>query len=416
MTRELPAVSIGARGAALWRAGQPFVARQDLTQLADAPDADVVRVLDPRGAALGSALQCAAGRIALRVLSREGRPLDGALLRERLRLSLQRRETLWGPAGGPDGAAPDAYRVVHAEADGLPGLFVDRYGDAAVIQTATRAMDARVGEIAAAVAEVLAARLVVRRDDGSARELEGLARVREVVWTAPGAGPDPGTVIQFHDAGAVVEADLLVDGKTGAFLDQQENHLQVLAYARRQPAGALALDAFTYHGGFALALARGGLRVQACDENPAAVARARKNAALSGVDIDFQVANAFDLLRGHEAQGRRYRVVVVDPPALAKRGGRQPAGAQAAHQAALRAYKELNLRALRLLEPEGLLVTCSCSGRVTAAQFGEMLESAARDAGRALQVLEQRGAGRDHPALLGVPETAYLKAWFLRAL
>jgi 23S rRNA (cytosine1962-C5)-methyltransferase len=241
--------------------------------------------------------------------------------------------------------------------------------------------------------------------------MEGLSRRRGVLLPAAPAG-EAQTLVRYHDAGALLEADLLADGKTGGFLDQQENHALALGYAQgvAEGGGRTGLDAFTYHGGFALALARGGLETMACDESAAAIGRARRNAELNGLAVDFQVRNAFDLLRALEASGRRFDMVVIDPPALAKRG---QAGASAV-AAAVRAYKELNLRGLRLLSPGGVLITCSCSARVGGAEFGAMLEAAAHDAGAPVQVLERRGAGRDHPVLLGVPETEYLKCWVLR--
>lgn len=399
-------VTVSVRGAAALRAGHPFVTR---TEVVSPPQGgDVVLVRDPRGGGLGSALWAASGRIALRRLCPEGRALDEALLKERIAAAARRRQVL---AKGPLGGIPDAYRVVHGEADGLPGLIVDRYAGAAVIQTMTAAMDAREGLIARVVAAVLGCELVVARDDGSARDLEGLARRRGVLLPVGSAG-EAQTLVRYHDAGVLLEADLLTDGKTGGFLDQQENHALALGYAQTvaKAGGRTALDAFTYHGGFALALSRGGLETMACDENAVAIGRARRNAELNGLAVDFQVRNAFDLLRALEASGRRFDMVVIDPPALAKRG---QAGASAV-AAAVRAYKELNLRGLRLLSPGGLLITCSCSARVGGAEFGAMLEAAAHDAGAQVQVLERRGAGRDHPVLLGVPETEYLKCWVLR--
>ena len=359
-------VLLSPRGAARLRRGGGLVARVDIVTPPLALDADVVRLRDGRGQFLGMALWCARGPIAARLYSRTEQPLDARLLRERLARADGLRRALY--AGQPR----DAYRVVHGEADLLPGLFVDRYGEAAVIQTATAALDRREPLVAELVRELLGVSLVVVRDDGSARDLEELPRRKAVLIGGPEAR------VRFHDAGSLLEADLLVDRKTGGFLDQQENHALAADYARRLRPGGRALDAFTYHGGFALALARAGLSVTACDEDPQAIARARRNAELSGVSVDFQVHNAFDLLRSYEAGGRRFDVVVVDPPALAKRGRQQaraPGAPGAAQQAALRAYKELNLRAIRLVEPGGLLVTCSCSGRVSAADFGAMLDA-----------------------------------------
>ena len=436
-----------------------------------------VRLTDERSRPLGTGLGAAPGPtpLAIRLFDRGDVLLDDAELERRLQQAAALRAALFrsdlgaarradrhadrhadraegSPSTGASAATlrRDAYRLVHGEADGLPGLFIDRYGDAAVVQTATAAMDARKGHIAALLRRRLGVTWVVCRDDGSARDVESLPRERGILLdertaaevSAPRAGAaalDRSTVTtlaSFHDAGSQMQADLLHDRKTGSFLDQQDNHARAADYAERffpQRSGrtATALDAFSYHGGFALALARSGLSVTACDEDADAVARARRNAALNRVSVDFRVENAFDLLRRLESQGARFDVVVVDPPALAKRGrdrssasagaGARPgersgAGPRDENSPWARAYRELNLRAIRLLSPGGLLVSCSCSGRVSPALFGEILQGAAADARRSLQLLERRGAGADHPVLVNFPESEYLKCWFLRAL
>lgn len=424
-----------------------------------------VRLTDERGRPLGTGLGAAPGPtpLAIRLFDRGDVLLDDAELERRLQKAAELRAALFRselgtdraegrPSAGASAATRrrDAYRLVHGEADGLPGLFIDRYGDAAVVQTATAAMDARKGHIAALLRRRLGVTWVVCRDDGSARDVESLPRERGILLdertaaevSAPQAGAAAldrstvSTLASFHDAGSQMQADLLHDRKTGSFLDQQDNHAQAADYAerffpRRSGRAATALDAFSYHGGFALALARSGIAVTACDEDADAVARARRNAALNRVSVDFRVENAFDLLRRLESQGARFDVVVVDPPALAKRGrdrssvsagaGARPgersgAGPRDENSPWARAYRELNLRAIRLLSPGGLLVSCSCSGRVSPALFGEILQGAAADARRSLQLLERRGAGADHPVLVNFPESEYLKCWFLRAL
>jgi 23S rRNA (cytosine1962-C5)-methyltransferase len=261
-------------------------------------------------------------------------------------------------------------------------------------------MDAARPAIARLVQERLGARIVVAREDGSTRDFEGLRRFAEVV-----AG-EGGTRVVYRLGANELEADLLTDGKTGGFLDQADNQAEVAALA---PRGARALDAFTYHGGFALALARRGGAVLATDENPDAVARAAANAARNDlVNLEVRRANAFDLLRELEGRRESFDVVVVDPPAFAKRASAL-AGAD-------RAYKEVLLRGLRLTRPGGLLVACSCSGRVTRAHWDELVLAAAADVGRPVQVVARNGAGRDHPELVGVPETGHLKCWILRVL
>ncbi len=388
-------VKVTARGAARIRRGHPWIYAADV----DAPSSaaatdDVVDVIDPRGHALGSALHAPGAPLVLRMLGGANLDLDRALLEARIASAFAFRQRLFPTA--------DGYRVVHGEADRLPGLIVDRYGDVAVLQTMTRAMDARKELIAEVVARTIGARLVIARDDGSARDLEALPRERRVLVG------DGATVARYHDAGNEFEIDVMADKKTGGFLDQAENHARAREYAVGD-----CLDAFSYHGGFALALARGGATsVLALDESADATARTRANVTRNGFDavVEVRTANAFDVLRALESEGRRFDIVVIDPPALGKRKGVGVAGA------ADRAYKELNLRGLRLVRPGGTLFTCSCSGKVTPADFGALIDSAAQDSGRAAQLLERRGAGRDHPVLLGVPETDYLKCWILRVL
>ena len=388
----LPRVAVTSHGAARLRAGEPWVWRSDVSLPREPgdPEADLVAVVDPRGKPLGTAFFAPASQIPLRVWDPEGAPFADEELRRRLRDAAARRGRLAGEA--------EAYRLVHAEADRLPGLIVDRYGDALAVQLVSAAMDRRQDAVVAALRDLFAPRLVVGRNDGAARDFEGLPRHKERL---SGDGP---TRVTYREGDVRFTVDLLEDAKTGGFLDQRENHLRARAFAY----GA-ALDAFTYQGGFALHLARGCERVLALDESAAAIARARENATASGLaNVEWRVANAFDLLRQLEADGTRFDVVVLDPPALAKRRG--PLAA------AVRGYRELNLRGLRLLRPGGVLVTCSCSAQMTPPRFEEMLGEAAALARRSVQVLERRGAAADHPVLLGVPATEYLKCWILRAL
>jgi 23S rRNA (cytosine1962-C5)-methyltransferase len=406
MKGELGTVTVNARGAGRVRGGHPWVFRQDVVR-GPAKDAReggpaLVEVKDPRGKVLGVATWAAEARLALRVVALGERAKVEAsdlleVVEKRLDAAIARRSAL--------GLARDAVRIAHAESDGLPGLVVDRYGDAVVLQTTSVAMDARRADLAALVREKLGARIVVARDDGSARDFEGLPRFAGVV---AGEGP---TRVEYRLGPNRLEADLLTDSKTGGFLDQADNHAAVAALA---PENARALDAFTYHGGFALALARRGGPVLATDEDQTAVTRATENARRNGLaNLEVRRANAFDLLRDLEGRGEAFDVVVLDPPALAKRGGTAVAAALAA---ADRAYKELILRGARLTRPGGLLVACSCSGRVTRAHWDDLVAEGLADAGRAAQVLARNGAGADHPELVGVPETAHLKTWILRVL
>ena len=387
-------MKVTPRGLARLNAGHPWIFRADLADGGARPETETVVVTDPRGRCMGSAFFAPPpSPVALRVYARGASavPFDERLLAERIDLAVCRREEMLGEAAG-------ACRLVHAEADLLPGLFVDRYEDVVVLQTATAPMDRREEVIARLLARRVAARLVVARDDGSVRDHEGLPRRKGVLF---GQGS---TRARFCEGTAVFEVDVLADAKTGGFLDQRENHLAAGRIAKGE-----ALDVFTYHGGFAFALAGGAASVLAVDEDPTAVERARANAVLSGrTNVELRQADAFALLRELERTGRRFDTIVLDPPALAKRHGTVTS--------ALRAYHELNLRALRLLRANGWLITCSCSGRVTPALFEEMLVKAASDAAREVAIVERRGAGRDHPERLGVLETSYLKCWFLRVL
>jgi 23S rRNA (cytosine1962-C5)-methyltransferase len=422
---KAPPAVVGPRGRTRIAARHPWVFRQDIVRgpATDASDGGpaLVQVTDARGQPLGLATWAARAPIALRMLT-FGAPGDGppdpragagqhrGLFLETPAAPGQEPPALLdlvakrlGPALARRGGLArerDALRLVHGESDGLPGLFVDRYADAVVVQTTSVAMDAAQPAIAGLLAERLSPRIVLERNDGSARDFELLPRRAGVLR---GEGP---TRVVYQLGPNQLEADLLVDGKTGGFLDQADNHARVAELA---PAGARALDAFTYHGGFALALARLGGAVLATDEDEQAVTRARANAARNDLaNLEVRRANAFDLLRTLEGAGERFEVVVLDPPALAKR--KSEAGA------AQRAYKELVLRGLRLTAPAGLTVACSCSGRISRADWDEIVAAAAADAGRQVQVIERLGAGRDHPELVGVPETGHLKCWILRVL
>ncbi|MFL5421362.1 MAG: class I SAM-dependent rRNA methyltransferase [Myxococcales bacterium] len=387
----VPEVVLGPRGAARARAGHPWIFRSDVeTGADDGPAAGAeVRAVDARRNFVARGFWARGSPIALRILSRADVPLDAGLLRSRLAQALSRRKLLLPGA--------DAFRMVHGEADLLPGYFADLYGDCAAVQHLAEWAELRKDFLAELLAEVSGVRAVVARDDGSSRDFEGLPRgVSLLRGTAP-------VVSTYHEGDLTLTVDLLEDHKTGGYLDQRENHLRAGELSRGD-----ALDAFCYHGGFALQLARKAKSVLALDQDPAAVARTRENARHNGLgNVEARAANAIEQLRLLDREGRRFDVVVLDPPAFAKR--------REGLEGALRAYREINYRGVRLLAPGGLLVTCSCSGKVTPQLFGEVVEWASREAKRSLQLLERRGAGRDHPTLVGVPETEYLKAWFLIA-
>ena len=400
MTKNTPpTVKINGRGRSRVAAGHPWVYRQDVLAgpktdaRTDGPD--VVMVADERGRPLGAATWASESPIALRILDRgpsSGLPNVMKLVEERLHRARARRIRL--------GLDRDAFRLAHGESDALPGLIIDVYADVAVLQTTSVAMNAHRAAIAQVARDMLGVRMVIARDDGSARDFEGLPRKAEVLL-----GQGSSEVVYRLGPNHLL-ADLLTDSKTGGFLDQTDNHALVASLA---PQGARCLDAFTYHGGFALALARKGGPVLATDQDAQAVARTTANAKRNGLtDLTAKQANAFDLLRSLEAERKQFDVVVLDPPALAKR--------KCGDAAAERAYREIILRGLRLAVPDGLVVCCSCSGRVSRDDFDRFVTEASADSGRHVQVLERMGAGRDHPELVGVPETGHLKCWILRVI
>lgn len=390
----LPTVAVNPKAAQRLRRNQNWCYRQDILGSLETADlGPVVQVVDGQKNPIGQAFYASRSPVALRLLTRRPpneEPVDEAFFRRRLEASLARRASLQGR---------DALRLVHGEADLLPGLFVDRYGDALVVQTLSEGMDVREELVVRLLVELTRFERVVLRNDGSGRDFEGLERRKGLV-----VGKERGSVARYHEGENRFEVDLLEDFKTGSFLDQVSNHLRAGELAR-----GTALDCFTYHGGFALALSRSCSSVLAVDQDEGAVARARRNVEANGrSNVTVEQANAFDLLRRLEAEGQRFDTIVLDPPGFSKR--------KEGVNAALRAYHELNLRAFRLLSPNGLLVSCSCSGKVTPAAFEETLVAAAKDAKRTVQLLERRGAGIDHPILAALPETEYLKAFFLRAL
>jgi 23S rRNA (cytosine1962-C5)-methyltransferase len=371
------------------RQGHVWIYRSDLGEVPDAADRGaVVGVVDPRGRWLGQALYSTESQIALRLLTTRESPVDDAFWRARLEAALHVRQRLDIDA--------NARRLVHAEADLLPSLIVDQYDDVLVAQTLSQGTDRRRDLIVGLLVDLLQPRGVLLRNDPKVRLLEGLDRKVDVAW---GEVPDR---IRIREGSIVRDVDVRGGQKTGSFLDQQENHAAAARYARGR-----ALDAFTYQGGFALPMAKTCDRVVAVDASEDAIAQLQAHAALNGIDnIDAQVANAFDVLREYDRADERFDTIVLDPPAFAKQRKAVPK--------ALSGYKEINLRALKLLNPGGHLITCTCSAHVDEAMFGEVVLSAALDAGVPVAVVEKRMQSRDHPVLLGVPETYYLKCFILR--
>jgi 23S rRNA (cytosine1962-C5)-methyltransferase len=382
-------VSISPRGEARLRQGHPWIYRSDVA--ADGvPGGEVVRVRGARDKVLGHAFFSDQSQIALRMLTRDDRPIDEAFWRARLDAAIRFRETL--------AIDSSAYRLVHGEADLLPSIIVDRYGDVLVVQTLSQASDRLLPLLTRLLVEQTGAHGVVERNDPRVRQLEGLEQRVSVVF-----GEVP-PLVAVREGAIEYDVDVRAGQKTGLFLDQRENHAAAAGYAR----GRL-LDAFSYHGGFALALAAACSSVEALDVSAEAVSRIEANAARNRLPhVQAREVNVFDELRRLEKTAARYETIVLDPPAFAKHKG--------AVAKAIAGYKDINLRALRLLEPGGVLVTCSCSHHVDEATFAEIVHAAACDAGCTVSVVERRTQGRDHPVLLGVPETQYLKCLILRKL
>jgi 23S rRNA (cytosine1962-C5)-methyltransferase len=382
-------VKISPRGASRLKDGHIWVYRSDIVSAEDVPPGSLVRVLDHRGQPLGDALYSSSAQISIRLISREPVTDFPALLRQRIAEAIAYREGIVRDT--------NAYRIVFSEADFLPGLIVDRYHDILSMQILTQAMDAEI--VRQTLTSELTDRLhpvsIVERVDPRVRQLEDLpprasglmqGEKASTIFTMNG--------VQFH-------FDALEGQKTGAFLDQRENYAAAAQYAQGE-----ALDVFCYQGGFALHLAGRCAHVTGIDSSRPALEVAEQNAMLnrnnlSQPEIEWIEANAFDLLKDYSASGQRYDTIVLDPPAFAK--------SKRDLDAALRGYKELNLRALKMLRPGGVLVTCSCSYHVSQGDFLEMLADAARDAHRTLRVVEVRGQAKDHPILLNVQETGYLK-------
>jgi 23S rRNA (cytosine1962-C5)-methyltransferase len=326
----------------------------------------------------------------LRLLSHDVREIGPEFFAQRLAAAEAHRRLVV--------SGTDAYRVVHGEGDLLPALVVDRYQDYLVLQTLNQGMDAAREWIVASLVELFSPRGIVARNDAPVRVREALTLECGVIY-----GDVPDTV-EFRMNGLRLYADLLHGQKTGAFLDQRENYLAAARYARGK-----ALDCFTSSGGFALHLAPVCESVEALDSSGAALAAAGRNASLNGIsNIEFREADIFVVLAAYASARRQFQTVVLDPPAFAK--------SRSTLEGAVRGYKEINLRALRLLGPGGILVTCSCSQRLTEAAFLELVAQASLDAGRQLRVLERRTQGPDHPILLTVPETHYLKCLILQVV
>ena len=386
-----PKVVVSRRGVDRVAGGHLWIYRSDVEKAPPALDGgEVVAVMDGRGRFQGKAFWSARSQIALRLVTRDEVPVDESFLAARLADAIALRQRTFGEER--------FLRLVHGEGDLFPGLVVDRYGDVAVLQTLIPATDQRKAFLAEALTGALGLRTVVERNDVRVRGLEGLPQKKGVLR---GEAPGP---MEYRVGEVRLKLDVLEGQKTGAFLDQRENHLRAGEYATGR-----CLDCFSYSGGFALQLARRAEQVTAVEMQPGASALLRENVALNRAEnVTVVEANAFDHLRDLSEAPPAFDLVVLDPPAFAKNKESLPN--------ARRGYKEINLRALQVLKPGGVLITASCSYHLSQEMLEELVLDAANDAGRRVQVLERRGAGRDHPVLLGVPETRYLKCLVLRVL
>ena len=383
-------LKITTRGAKRIRNGHLWVYRSDVREANDATAGQIVHVADETGNAVGQAFYSDRSEIALRFLTTGEETIDREWWRARLRQSAARRSQV--------GRETNAYRLVYSEGDLLPSLIVDRYDDLFVMQTLSQGTEQLKSTLAELLVEEFKPRTIVERNDARVRELEGLDRRAATLY---GEAPEE---IEINQHGVRFTVSPLGGQKTGAFLDQRENYLAARRVAHRR-----ALDCFTFNGGFALHVAAACESVLGIDISAEAIDAAERNAVRNGTsNVEFRAANVFDAMREFEAGGERFDTIILDPPAFAKN--------RASLASAARGYKEINLRALKLLNPGGVLVTSTCSYHVSEEMFLEIIAAAALDARRRLQLVERRGQSSDHPVLLGVPETHYLKCVIARVV
>jgi 23S rRNA (cytosine1962-C5)-methyltransferase len=382
-------VVISTKGVERLRSGHPWVYRSDVRS-AQAEAGAIVRVMDERGRFHGRAFYSDKSQIAVRLLTRENVAVDREFFAQRLRRAAAYRETVVENT--------DAYRLVHGEADLLPSIVIDRYGDYLVVQTLSQASERQKDLIVEILVEQFSPKGILERNDPKVRLLEGLPQSVSVLH-----GEVPAEILAKEN-GITFVYDLAKGQKTGSFLDQRENH-----WAARRYASGEVLDCFSYQGGFALTIADECEHVEAVDMGAPALQVARRNQELNGiVNVTFREGNTFDLLKEYDEVGRRFQMVILDPPAFAKN--------RDSLDAAERGYKEINLRALKILAPGGYLVTCSCSYHLSEPLFLQLIAEAATDAKKNVVVVERRTQAQDHPILLTMPETHYLKALILNVL
>ena len=383
-------VRVNRKAANRVASGHPWIFSSDVLDRGQAAGGEAVVVVDPSGAALGTAHYSEASQISLRMLSERVETIDRAFYLRRIAAAEAYRRRVV--------ADSEAYRLIHGEGDQLPGLVIDRYSEYFTLQTLDQGMDGAKADIVSCLAELFAPKGMAERNDVAVRKREALPLQSGVI-----SGEVPET-IDLRMNGLTLHADLLHGQKTGIFLDQRENYLAAARYAHGR-----ALDCFTSTGGFALHMAARCESVEAVDSSETTLRIARMNCAANAIgNIELREADAFDLLAGYASAHRRFDIVVLDPPAFAK--SRQTL------EAAIRGYREINRRALELLGSGGILVTCSCSQHLSEATLLELVASASLDTGKKLRVLERRMQAQDHPVLLTVPETLYLKCLILEII
>jgi 23S rRNA (cytosine1962-C5)-methyltransferase len=385
-----PSITITQKGVERARAGHLWIYRSDVREASGVPGGSIVRVQDERKKFVGQALWSDRSEISLRLLTMRDEMIDREWWRTRLRAAAERRDAIR--------MAANAYRLVYSEGDLLPSLIVDVYDRVLVLQTLSQGMEALKEMLLGLLVEEFAPLAVIERNDVRVRGLEGLEMRTGVLY---GEAPP---LIEIMQDGVRFLVAPLGGQKTGSFLDQRENRLAARAIAHGR-----ALDCFTFNGAFALHLGKVCESVLGLDISGEAVRAAERNAQLNDArNVRFMEANVFDAMREMETAGERFETIVLDPPAFAKN--------RASVRAAARGYKEINLRALKLLKAGGVLVTCTCSYHMSEATFLDLIAEAARDARRRVQLVEKRMQSRDHPVLAGVPETYYLKCVIARVL
>lgn len=386
----MKSVTVTKRGASRVRGGHLWIYKSDVVDTGDAEGGSVVAVEDQHGNSVGQALFSDASEICLRLLTQTDEPIDREWWRKRILQAAARRAGM--------AADTNAYRLVYSESDLLPSLIIDRYDDVLVLQTLSQGTEAIKSQLVELLVEEFAPRAVIERNDVRVRALEGLELVTDTLY---GQASEELQILQ-HGLRFIVAP--LTGQKTGSFLDQRENRIAARAIAHGR-----ALDCFTFNGAFAIHLASVCESVKGIDISGVALAGARRNAELNNAtNVEFREANVFDALREMEDGAERFDSIVLDPPAFAKnRGSIGPAA---------RGYKEINLRSLKLLRPGGALITCTCSYHMSEDMFLGIIAEAANDAKRRLQIVEKRTQSSDHPILLGVPETSYLKCIIARVI